>query len=459
MTSNDAGEMVAKVIRRGDRKLFLIIVHNNIGRGNMMRADKIAPLLILMMLPMAATAAPDEASGIVVSVIDGKTFEILIEKSDPRIGEIVERVTLADVLIPEVSMRGQAESSTSGPVNEAKSAPGDETIEASMNGSMEVEADGSTNGSIGELPSAKDFAVAILLNKTVWLDIDDRSPDGRNCDGELVAVLRLSGLDGRPVISPTFNRMLVDYGIAEVNDSDENEFDPSEWWPAQDNGTDEDVSGEGADKKTTGLNVKVNPTKPNVNVSLSGLNVNINPTRPNVNVSLSGLEVNVNPNRPKINVNPKKPVIDVNPGQPNVTENETEDPFETSGTVKGPKDTDPLQIEDESRPVIFKNLTGPITLIDPAGAITVINSTGEVTVIDPAIPVKIINTSDIGSGPDQPAPDAAGDLNETAAANLTEESPTSSLEEEEEEEDPAEDHAKPLSWIDAGHQAPIPGRG
>ena len=408
-----------------------------------MRADKIAPLLILMMLPMAATAAPDEASGIVVSVIDGKTFDILIVKADPRIDETVERVTLADVLIPERSMRGAEESSMSGHANDSKSRPGNETIEASKNGSIEGEADRSTNGSIVAFPSAKDFAVAILLNKTVWLDIDDRSPDGRNSDGELVAVLRLSGLDGRPVISPTFNRMLVDYGIAEVNDSAENEFDPAEWWPAQDDGTDEDVSGEGADKKTTGLNVNVNPTKPKVNVSLSGLNVNVNPARPNVNVSLSGLNVNVNPNRPKINVNPKKPVIDVNPGQPNLTENETEDAFENTGTVKGPEDTGLIPIEDESGPVIFKNLTEPITLIDPAGAITVINSTGEVTVIDPAIPVKIINSSDIRSGPDQPSPDSAGDLNETAAANLTEESPTSSL-----EEDQADDHAKPLSWID-----------
>ena len=341
-----------------------------------MRPKKIASLMLLiLLLPAFAEASPDEAGGTVVNVADGKTFDIRIEKNDSRIREEVERVTLADLDLPG------------------------ESIDESMNVLI-----GSANESTADETSAKELAVAILLNKTVWLDIDDRSIDGRNSEGELVSVLYLSGLDGQPVVSPSFNRMLVDYRIAELNDSELNEFNPAEWWPFQENGSEENVSGEGVEEagtKTGGLNIDINPPKPNVNVNISPPDVNINPTKPKVNVNLSPLNIDINPTKPKIDVNPTKPVIDVNPTQPNATENETS---ENLSSNESPADAAILPVANSSEPVILKNLAVPITLINPRGSITVINSTNEVTVIDPAQPVKVINSTDL---------EGAGKINET----------------------------------------------
>jgi hypothetical protein len=330
-----------------------------------MRPKKIAYLMLLIfLLPAFAEASPDEAGGTVVNVADGKTFDIRIEKNDSRIKEGVERVTLADLDLPG------------------------ESIDEAMN-----ELIGSTNVSIADETSAKELAVAILLNKTIWLDIDDKSEDGRNSEGELVSILYLSGLDGQPVVSPSFNRMLVDYRIAKLNDSDENEFDPADWWPPQDKGSEENVSGEEeAGTKTDGLNIDINPPKPNVNVNIPPPDVNINPTKPKVNVNLSPLNIDINPTKPKINVNPTKPVIDVHPTQPNATENETSGNLSSNETTQ---DAAILPFAKSSEPVILRNLTAPITLISPRGSITVINSSGEVTVIDPAQQVKVINSTDL----------------------------------------------------------------
>ena len=59
--------------------------------------------LILLELPSAVKAAPDEAYGTVINVVDGNTFDIAIEKPDPRIISNVERIRLADVISPEIS--------------------------------------------------------------------------------------------------------------------------------------------------------------------------------------------------------------------------------------------------------------------------------------------------------------------------------------------------------------------
>ena len=358
-----------------------------------MRPKKIASLMLLIfLLPAFAEASPDEASGTVVKVVDGKTFDVRIEKNDSRIREGVERVTLADLDLPGESI-DEAMNGPIGSTNESTyGATSDEATNESIEGSTNGSAAESKNRSTSDGTSAKELAVAILLNKTVWLDIDDRSIDGRNSEGELVTILYLSGLDGQPVVSPSFNRMLVDYRIAELNDSDENEFDPADWWPPQENGSEENVSGEEEGNESSGLNIDINPTKPNVNVDISPLNVDINPTKPNVNIDLSPLNVDINPTKPKINVSPTKPVIDVHPTQPNATENETS---ENLSSNESSTDAAILPLDNSSEPVILKNLTAPITLIDPRGSITVINSTNEVTVIDPAQPVKVINSTDL----------------------------------------------------------------
>jgi len=154
-----------------------------------MRSESVLALMLLAyLLPILALAASDEASGVVTNVVDGDTFDLRIEKTDPRILHEIERVRLADVDSPEMS------------------AP--------------------------EGPLAKEFTRGILLNRTVWLDIDDQTIGGRGPHDCLICVVYLNGSNGRPIAAPPINRILVDSGYAKVNDFDANEFDPNGWWAA-----------------------------------------------------------------------------------------------------------------------------------------------------------------------------------------------------------------------------------
>jgi endonuclease YncB( thermonuclease family) len=376
-----------------------------------MRAKEISYLISLLFLfSVVASAGPDEASGKVISIIDGKTFEVRIEKTDPRVKESVERVTLADLKVLETWLEGSVDESIEDLDNASIDLPADESIEELDNVSIDIPVEESIdeliNVSTREGPSAKDLAVAILLNKTVWLDIDDGPEDGRDDDGNLEVVLRLSGLDGGPVLSPSFNRMLVDYGMAEVDDSPANEFDPADWWPPQDEGSGENetiVADE--EKKSSGLNIDIKPTKPNVDVKISPLNVKINPTRPNVNVSLTGPSINVNPTKPSINVNPNKPAVDVKPTEGGAPENEDNGGSISQGSLTVADEGAGVPMINYSEPVILRNLTVPITLVNPAGNITVINCTGHVTLIDPTEPVNVIDST-------EPSPISNGDVAE-----------------------------------------------
>ncbi len=150
-------------------------------------------LILLIMLPVMASAAQDEACGVVTKVVDGDTFDVAIEKTDPRIVSSVERVRLADVNSPEI---------------------------------------GTAQG-----PSARDFTFAVLMNKRVYLDIDDLSGNGRDTYGRLVCVVYLTGFYGQPLASPNFNRMLVDSGHASLDNFTNNEFDPKDWWSGQYSGS------------------------------------------------------------------------------------------------------------------------------------------------------------------------------------------------------------------------------
>jgi len=122
----------------------------------------------------------------VTNVVDGDTFDLRIDKTDPRIIYEIERVRLADVDSPEMSTP--------------------------------------------EGPPAKVFATDTLLGKKVWLDIDDKSRDGRDPYGRLIAVVYLEDLDGTINTTHPFNRLLVDAGHAIVKDFTNNEFDPAAWW-------------------------------------------------------------------------------------------------------------------------------------------------------------------------------------------------------------------------------------
>jgi len=139
--------------------------------------------MAVVLLPCLALAAPEECYGQVSKVLDGDTIEVLIQKADPRIQSAVEVIRLADVNSPELD-----------------TPPG---------------------------LLARDFAYAVLLNKRIFLDIDDLSGNGRDASGRLVCVVYLTGSYGQPLPAPSFNRMLVDSGYAIVKDFKDNEFQPA----------------------------------------------------------------------------------------------------------------------------------------------------------------------------------------------------------------------------------------
>ena len=147
------------------------------------------PSAIILLTP-AALASQDEVYGTVTNVVDGNTFDVTIEKADTRISYSVERIRLADVKSPEI-----------------------ETLQG---------------------PAARDFTFAVLINKRVYLDIDDLSGSGRgsgrDANGRLICVAYLTGIYGQPLVSPNFNRLLVDSGHAKLENSTNNEFDPRDWW-------------------------------------------------------------------------------------------------------------------------------------------------------------------------------------------------------------------------------------
>lgn len=157
------------------------------------RAETIAKLLhilfcisgSLIIFPSIALAAQDEAYGIVTNVVDGDTFDVTIENADAKVAYSVERIRLADIDSPEM-----------------KSESG---------------------------PAARDFTFAVLMNKRVYLDIDDFSANGRDSYGRLICVAYLTGIYGQPLAAPNFNRLLVDSGHARLDNFTNNEFDPQDW--------------------------------------------------------------------------------------------------------------------------------------------------------------------------------------------------------------------------------------
>lgn len=155
-------------------------------RSKSILSISLATMGIILLLSCICLAAPDEAYGRVTNVVDGDTFDVEIEKADPRVDHSVERVRLADVDSPEMKT-----------------------------------ADG---------PAARDFTYSILQDKRVYLDIDDLSPTGRDINGRLICQAYLAGAYGQPLSSPNFNRMLVDSGHARLENFTNNEFDPQYWW-------------------------------------------------------------------------------------------------------------------------------------------------------------------------------------------------------------------------------------
>ncbi len=145
-----------------------------------MRPQKAVYALFVLILIAIASGAPDEASGIVVLVVDGDTFDVNILEHDGRIQEETIRVRLADLDAPELY--------------------------------------GERACREGEW--ARDYTRSWLMDSPVSMDIDD--VNGQDEYGRWIAVCYLK--DGR-----NFNKMLVDSGNAARKDFRSNEFDPYAW--------------------------------------------------------------------------------------------------------------------------------------------------------------------------------------------------------------------------------------
>ena len=141
-------------------------------------------IVINMASNPGALAVPDEAAGRIVSVISADSMGIEMLVGDQRTRD-VDSVKLADIVAPStVTPEGKA---------------------------------------------AQKAAVLLLKNQTVYIDIDENSPGGRNEWGQLICVIYLIDSQYRPMWPPV-NRILVDEGHAQLQENGDNEFNSSAWW-------------------------------------------------------------------------------------------------------------------------------------------------------------------------------------------------------------------------------------
>ncbi|MDD1748706.1 MAG: hypothetical protein LUO89_02420 [Methanothrix sp.] len=141
-------------------------------------------LLLVLVFMQAAFGLPDEAAGRVVSVVSGDSLGIEMLIADARTNSI-DSIKLADIEAPST-----------------------------------VTAEGKV---------AQKYALSLLKNKTVYLDINDNTSSGRNEWSQLICVVYLMDSEYRPVWPPV-NRILVDGGYARLNEDKNNEFNSSAWW-------------------------------------------------------------------------------------------------------------------------------------------------------------------------------------------------------------------------------------
>ncbi len=130
-------------------------------------------ILMLFLLTAAATAHPQEASGIVTKVVDGYTFEV----------STLGCVRLADVAsVPDNSRAGL---------------------------------------------KAREFTRDSLANTQVFLDIDNQT--GRDKDGCWMCVVYKAFPNGTPNLNANFNQMYVNAGYGRKSNNPDTEFNPANW--------------------------------------------------------------------------------------------------------------------------------------------------------------------------------------------------------------------------------------
>jgi len=150
----------------------------------MIRQLALLVLLLALSFTPAAFGLPDEAVGRVVSVVSGDSLGIEILIGDARTNNI-DSIKLADIQAPStVTAEGKA---------------------------------------------TQEYALSLLKNKLVYLDINDNATTTRNKWSQLICVIYLMDPEFRPVWPPV-NRILVDSGYARLNDDPNNEFNSSAWW-------------------------------------------------------------------------------------------------------------------------------------------------------------------------------------------------------------------------------------
>ena len=158
------------------------------GEGIMMGA--LILLLVLVTLTTVGDAHPTEASGQVVHIVDGDTFDVEIEQADRDLEDVI-RIRLADIDCPETR--------------------GSKACQAGRD--------------------ATNYTREMLAGEWIYLDLDDKT--GQDRYARWVAVVYLQdrvGEDAPLPRGPCFNRMLVDAGHAVIDDYTNNEFNPVEWW-------------------------------------------------------------------------------------------------------------------------------------------------------------------------------------------------------------------------------------
>ncbi len=131
-------------------------------------------LILTITLSILAFALPDEATGIVTNIVDGCTIDV------SELG----RVQLADIECPAI-----------------------DTAEGIQ---------------------ARDFTAQWLLDRKIFLDLDNRTDSDQRA--HWIAVIYIANSDGSVNTSKNFNRMLLDAGNACILDSSDNEFTPGRWW-------------------------------------------------------------------------------------------------------------------------------------------------------------------------------------------------------------------------------------
>lgn len=141
-------------------------------------------LIIFFSLVPAVAGLTDEAAGRVVSVISGDSLGVEMLTSNP-ITNHIDSIKLADIAAPStVTAAGKA---------------------------------------------SKAYAVSLLKNRTVYLDIEDNISRSRNQWGQLICMVYLMDESCQPIWPPV-NRLMVDSRHAILDEDTGNEFNASQWW-------------------------------------------------------------------------------------------------------------------------------------------------------------------------------------------------------------------------------------